>query len=82
MCVFYHISVTTHKACVKMDARQAIIQVLFQMDLSYREIVHALAAHFDIILSERHLKRILKSMRLSRRKGYSDVVDIINFVED
>lgn len=65
-----------------MDAeRDAIINVYFEMELKYCDIVRALALYHDIVISERHLKRILNGMGLFRRKGYSDVIDVISFVE-
>ena len=44
-------------------------------------IVRALAIYHDIIISEKHVKRILKSMGLYRRKNYSDITDVIDFIE-
>lgn len=51
------------------------------MELKYCDIVRALTLYHDIVISERHLKRILNGMGLFRRKGYSDVIDVISFVE-
>ena len=56
--------------------REDIINVYFGMGLKYCDIVHALAIYHDIILSEKHVKRILKSMGL-----YSDITDVIDFIE-
>jgi hypothetical protein len=65
-----------------MDAvREAAIKVYFEMGLKYCDMVCVLELYHDILISERHVKRILKSRRLFRRKGYSDINDIINFVE-
>lgn len=66
-----------------MDAaeRDSIIQLYFEMGLKYADITRALAVYHQIIITERHLKRILKKLGLFRRKEYSNVVDVISFVE-
>ena len=56
--------------------REDIINVYFGMGLKYCDIVRALAIYHDIIISEKHVKRILKSMGL-----YSDITDVIDFIE-
>ena len=48
----------------------------------YSDIAHALALFSGMVISERHVKRILKREGLFRRKNYCDVADIITFVED
>ena len=61
--------------------REDIINVYFGMGLKYCDIVRALAIYHDIIISEKHVKRILKSMGLYRRKNYSDIIDVIDFIK-
>ena len=61
--------------------REDIINVYFGMGLKYCDIVRALAIYHDIIISEKHVKRILKSMGLYRRKNYSDITDVIDLIE-
>ena len=66
--------------------REDIINVYLGMGLKYCDIVRiirviALAIYHDIIISEKHVKRILKSMGLYRRKNYSDITDVIDFIK-
>lgn len=61
--------------------RGVIIKVYFEMGLTYFDIIRTLAQYHEIVISERHLKRILKGMGLFRRKQYHDIVDVISFVE-
>ena len=35
----------------------------------------------NVVLSERHLKRIQKQLGLGRRKGYTPAVDLVNVIE-
>ena len=63
------------------NERDAIISIYFQMGLIYSDIVRALSTYHQLVMSERHLKRILRSIGLFRRKQYSDIGDVINFVE-
>ena len=65
---------------IMADEREAIIQVYFEMGLQYKDIVRALAIYHDLVISERHLKRILKGMGLFRRKGYCSITDLVNFI--
>lgn len=64
-----------------MADRDALVEAYFKMGLKYSEITRALAQYHNIVISERHLKRLLKEMGLFRRKGYSDLAEVINFVE-
>ena len=60
--------------------RKDWIQAYFRMGLYYKDIARILAQKHGIIISERHLKRILKDLGLSRR-GFSDIGDVILFVK-
>lgn len=51
------------------------------MGLKYGDIVKALAVYQDRTISERHVKRLLKRMGLSRRKNYSDVHGIVSYIQ-
>lgn len=62
--------------------RENIIRHLFELGLEYKDILRALAQRYQIILSLRHLKRILKKTGLTRRNNYSNVADVIDFIQD
>ena len=66
---------------MEIEERNSLIYIYFYTGLEYKQIVQSLDLYHNIIISEKHLKRILKSLSLSRRKGYSDVQSVINFVE-
>ncbi|KAJ8915721.1 hypothetical protein NQ315_000655 [Exocentrus adspersus] len=58
-----------------------LIKVYYQLGLQHQEIIACLLINHDISLSLRHLRRILATMGLFRRKIYSDVNSIANFIE-
>ncbi|KAF6722217.1 hypothetical protein FQA47_016494 [Oryzias melastigma] len=57
--------------------RDHLIKVYFQMGMNYKDILQSLALH-GIIVSERHLHRILRGMRLERRRY--DLDEAIDFI--
>lgn len=63
-----------------MDVHE-LIEVYFKLGLQYRDIVSVLAFRHRYVITERHLKRILRSRRLFRRKDYSSVEDAIAFIQ-
>ena len=63
------------------DCICCVIQVYFEMGLKYKDIVHSLAVYQGIVISERHLKRILKARGLTRRSGYNDIGDVLDTIE-
>ena len=63
------------------SSREDLIKLYFDLGIPYKGILEVLAAKHQIILSERHLKRILSSRSLSRRKEYSDLGDLILFIQ-
>lgn len=60
--------------------RNNLITAYFNLGLSYRDICEALAIENGLIISERHLKRILKTLQLKRRR-YTDTQEVIDFIE-
>ncbi|KAF6721335.1 hypothetical protein FQA47_004064 [Oryzias melastigma] len=57
--------------------RDNLIKVYFQMGMNYKDILQSLALH-GIIVSERHLYRLLRGMRLERRRY--DLDEAIDFI--
>ena len=49
------------------EDRDNLVRVYYMMGMKYVDIVSALAAEHGLIISERHLKRILKTQGLFRR---------------
>lgn len=60
--------------------RESLIEFYFEIGLKYRDIKSVLRCRHGLHISERHLKRILCAKGLSRRKEYSELVDLIEFV--
>lgn len=67
-----------------MDAedRNAAIMVYFEMGLQYKDIVRALAIEHGVVVSLRHLKRLLRELGLFRRNNYSDVAEVVEFINE
>ena len=61
---------------------ESLIRVYFNLGLPYKDITVLLARRHRYILSKRHLKRILKSSRLSRHKKYSSFERVITFISE
>lgn len=64
-----------------MAQRSEIIRNYFQRGYNYDEILLFLASHHDIIISKRHLKRMINSQGLFRRKHHSDFNDVVEYVQ-
>ena len=65
-----------------MAAMKREIQLYFDLGLSQKEILSMLAYYDGVIISERHLRRILSGMKLYRRKHYTDLLNIALFIEN
>lgn len=61
---------------------QELVKLYFSLGLNYRDITTLLAQRHQFIVSERHLKRILKSSNLFRRKGYTCLRRVIAFIQE
>ena len=64
-----------------MNDREVLIRTFFDLGMSQVHILKALANH-GYIISQRHLRRLLCSMSLSRRGNYSDIAEIIRFIHN
>lgn len=62
------------------DERNGYIRVYHTLGLSYCEILRALAKYNRVVISLRHLKRILKLLGLTRRL-FDDVGTVITFMQ-
>ena len=60
--------------------RNSLIHIYYELGVSVKGIQHVLANRHSIILSIRHLRRLLSNMDLRRRK-YSTLSDITAFIE-
>lgn len=63
------------------DDRNTLVKRYFDLGLQYKEILEFLDTLHGIKLSLRHLKRILQSMGLQRRKGHASIDDIAALIE-
>lgn len=63
-----------------LGQRDEFIGLYFMLGLSYKDILATLASENGIIISLRHLKRILQGKNLYRRKSYSDIADVVSFI--
>ncbi|KAJ8041260.1 hypothetical protein HOLleu_12026 [Holothuria leucospilota] len=62
--------------------RERLIRSYFHLGLSYSEIVATLAQLHGIVLSERHLKRILRQLGLFRRNRFVNIEEILLFIHN
>lgn len=61
--------------------REELIKVYFIRGLSYDEILNMLSRYHNIILSKRHLHRLLRNQNLSRRRNKSTLNDVIDALD-
>nr|XP_046264635.1 uncharacterized protein LOC124069481 [Scatophagus argus] len=59
-----------------------LIGLYFDLGLTYKDIQRLLASRHRYIISERHLKRILKSSHLSQRQEYTSLDQVITFIHE
>ncbi len=59
---------------------EQFIEFYFELGLKYKEIRAVLSTRHGFYVSERHLKRILREKGLSRRKSYSALADLVDFI--
>lgn len=64
-----------------MIRRNRLIQYYFHLGLCHSEILAFLALRHNITISERHLRRILKQQGLYRRKNYTDLGIVLEYIE-
>lgn len=60
--------------------REQLVAIYFHLGLEYKEIVFVLEHDDHIIVSERHLKRILVSLGLSRWKSYAGLDEVVGHI--
>ena len=56
-----------------------LVKAFHALGMSQSNILHSLA-QYGVIISQRHLRRILKNLNLYRRRFYSDIGDIVLFI--
>ncbi|CAL9704018.1 unnamed protein product [Knipowitschia caucasica] len=63
-----------------MEAEQ-LIKLYYNLGMSYNDILSALLRRHGILISRKHLLRILKDNRLGRRRDFADLDSIFDFVQ-
>ena len=61
--------------------REELIAFFFHLGLSQTELLACLALRHGILISNRHLKRLLKNQMLYRKKYYSDIVEVAEYID-
>ena len=61
--------------------RNDTIKALFGLGLNYSEILEYLAHEYNVIISHRHLKRILNGFGLYRKKYFTDVNEVTLYIQ-
>ena len=64
---YFHLFLFISDRIMSNEDRDNLVRVYYMMGMKYVDIVSALAAEHGLIISERHLKRILKTQGLFRR---------------
>jgi hypothetical protein len=59
---------------------EELVELYFHSGLTYKQMVSVMLQNNGITISERHLKRLLQAMHLTRRRGYSDIESIVRFI--
>lgn len=61
--------------------REELIKQYFNQGFSYDEILKFLSSQHDIILSQRHLHRLLRQEKIFRRKNKSTIDEVMDQIE-
>ena len=61
-------------------ARNALIKIYYDLGMRSKDIRYILVTTHGIIISERHLKRVLKSLNLGRRV-YDNLAEVVEFIQ-
>lgn len=61
-----------------VDDRKRLMEHNFKLGVSYQDISIALFKNHNIVISPRHVRRLLS--RLNRNGSYRDLEDIIDFI--
>ena len=64
-----------------MADRDSLIFLYFSLGFSAKEILATLAFKNEYVISERHLRRLLKLLNLRCRKNFDDIYDVVTFNE-
>ena len=66
-----------------MDEQEGnrLISLCFEMDFLYIDILRIVASECGTFILLRHLKRLIKDLDLSRRKDYSPITEVIDFIQ-
>lgn len=62
--------------------RDEYIELYFRLGYSQKEILACLACNDGIVISQRHLRRILRKLDLKRRIDLSDILEVAAFIEE
>lgn len=62
--------------------RNSLIKFYFDLGLQQEEMRNFLLLQHNIRLSKRHLKRVLKNLRLWRRKKYSSIDEVLCYIHE
>ncbi|KAJ8023929.1 hypothetical protein HOLleu_36508 [Holothuria leucospilota] len=65
-----------------MEEREELIRKYFRLGLSNLEIRSMLAIYYRLLISERHLKRLMSHMNLFRRNNRTPLISVLNFIEE
>jgi hypothetical protein len=65
-----------------LEERNKCVVYYYKLGMSQQEIVLSLSSNHGILLSQRHLRRILKDLDLNKRSNYSDIGDVTLFIHD
>lgn len=65
-----------------MDHRTQLISLYFNLGFSQQEMLECLAYNHQIVITSRHLRRLLNREGLWRRKGQTDILTVAVFIEE
>jgi hypothetical protein len=62
------------------EERNDLVKLYFELGLQYKHICSLLETNHGMQLSYRHLKRVISSLGLQRRKTFSDIEIAVEFI--
>ena len=65
-----------------VEDRNECISYYHSIGMSQRDIVFTLLTNHSLVISERHLRRILKTLDLYRRRNYTDIEEVTLYINN
>jgi regulator of replication initiation timing len=64
------------------EGKNTLLKYYYDLGMTQKDILYSMASNHAVIISERHLRRILKELNLCRRSNYTDLAEVVLFIKN